>query len=102
MDLGTILILYIMLGFVISFIGKITVKNLLGILIVLLSFPILANLIIFLIKMGENPENASDFIPKIVDLFANNLPEIVIGEIGVVIGGAIGGAIATAISGGRQ
>jgi len=92
MDLATNLIFLVafgLFGFVVSYFFDINPYRIFS--DIAAAF-IIVLLIIAMLPAIFNPENALDAIPNVVDVFANNLPGIIIGDIaGSIIGAITGG-----------
>ena len=88
MDLGTNLIFLVVFGLVGFGISKIWGINPYRIFSDLMAAFIIILIIIAMFPAILEPEKAIETIPNMIDVFANNLPGIIIGDIaGTIIGG---------------
>ena len=92
MDLGTNLIFLVIFGIFGFVISKIWDVNPYRIFSDIVAAVIIIMLVIAMLPAIFNPENALDAIPNVVDVFANSLPGIIIGDVaGSIIGTITGG-----------
>ena len=89
MDIGTNLLFLIIFGIFGFIISKIIEVNPYRIFTDLIAIFIILSLIIAIWPAIVTPEKAVETIPNIIDVFANNLPGIIIGDIAGSIVGSI-------------